>query len=326
MQHSAQFTTGFGLVVVAVLIWGAQLPIAKGIFPFIDGYAMALIRFGIAVAIFCAVLWRVEGTSAFRYDGRAALAWFTGAVGMGASSVLVYLGLELTRPEIVVIILALQPAISALAEWFVHGRRPPGFTLVCLVFAFLGVVIAVTRGGTGVAALLSSKPQELLGDALALLGAIAWVAYTMLTQRLTGWSALRVTTLTGIPALAAIALAWVVAAALGASRLPDGAALVETGWRLAYLSVIGVALAMFLWNGGSRRIGSLNAILVLNLMPVVTFGIRALEGAQFSWPELVGAAMVMAALIANNLLMRRQFARARAATATATASPGTPVN
>ena len=326
MQHSAQFTTGFGLVFVAVLIWGAQLPIAKGIFPFMDGYAMTLVRYGIAVAIFCVVLWRTEGTAAFRYEGRGALTWFTGAVGMGASATLVFIGLELTRPEIAVIILALQPAMTALAEWVAHGRRPPRFTLVCLVFAFLGVVIAVTRGGSGLGALLSSKPQELLGDALVLLGSIAWVAYTMLTQRLTGWSALRLTTLTGIPAMVAITLAWAVAAALGASRLPDADALTGAGWRLVYVSAIGVALAMFLWNGGSRHIGSLNAILLLNLMPVVTFGVRALEGAQFSWPEVAGAAMVMAALVANNLLMRRQFARARAATATANASPGTPVN
>jgi len=159
-----------------------------------------------------------------------------------------------------------------------------------------------------------------------LLAAIAWVMYTMLSQRLNGWSALRLTTLTGIPALAAIAVAWAMAAALGASRLPDGEALSGAGWRVFYLSAIGVALAMFLWNGGTRHIGSLNAILLLNLMPVITFGIRALEGARFSWPEVVGAAMVMAALVANNLLMRRQFARARAATATASASPGTPVN
>lgn len=326
MQPSAQFSTGLGLVFVAVLIWGAQLPIAKGIFPFIDGYAMTLIRYAIAVSIFCAVLWRAEGPAAFRYEGRATLAWFAGAVGMGASAMLVFLGLELTRPEIAVIILALQPAMTAIAEWVVHGRRPPRFTLVCLVFAFLGVVIAVTRGGSGLAALLSSKPQELLGDLLVLLGAVAWVMYTMLTQRLTGWSALRLTTLTGIPAMAAIAIAWAVAAAVGASRLPDAAALAGAGWRMVYVSAIGVALAMFLWNGGTRHIGSLNAILLLNLMPVITFGIRALEGADFSWPELAGAVMVMAALVANNLLMRRQFARARAATATATASPGTPVN
>ena len=60
----------------------------------------------------------------------------------------------------------------------------------------------------------------------------------------------------------------------GAAWLPSGAALAEHGWRLGYLGGLGVLAAMFLWNAGIRRIGALNAMLVLSLMPVITFAVR----------------------------------------------------
>jgi drug/metabolite transporter (DMT)-like permease len=62
---------------------------------------------------------------------------------------------------------------------------------------------------------------------------------------------------------------------------------------------------MFLWNDGLQRIGSVNAMLLLNLMPIVTFAIRALEGARFEAVELAGAAIVVGSLMANNLMLRR---------------------
>ena len=69
-------------------------------------------------------------------------------------------------------------------------------------------------------------------------------------------------------------------------------------------------VAMFLWTVGSRRIGPLNATLLLNLMPVVPFAFRALEGARFLPVEIAGATMVVGALVANNLYLRRPQAAA----------------
>jgi len=139
---------------------------------------------------------------------------------------------------------------------------------------------------------------------VVLLGAMAWVGYTMSTDRFGGWSSLRVATLTSLAALVATALVWVIALSLGAAQVPEAATLERHGWRLGYLSVLGVFLAMFLWNVGSRRIGPLNATLLLNLMPVITFAIRALEGARFRPAEIAGAAMVVGALVASNLYLR----------------------
>ena len=74
-----------------------------------------------------------------------------------------------------------------------------------------------------------------------------------------------------------------------------------------FLAIPGVVLALLLWNYGHARIGALNSMLLLNLMPIETYLIRYLQGAQFSWQEWTGAAMVVGALIANNVYLRRQY-------------------
>jgi drug/metabolite transporter (DMT)-like permease len=102
-----------------------------------------------------------------------------------------------------------------------------------------------------------------------------------------------------------VALAWCIAWLAGATYL-NAEQLPSAIWRLGYVSLIGVVLSMFLWNFGARRIGAVNAMLLLNLMPVVTFVFRAFEGASFVASEILGAAIVVGALVANNLYLRRR--------------------
>lgn len=297
------FARGVAAAFAATLLWGGQLPIAKGAFVALDGYSMTVVRYVVAGAAFALLLWWQEGRGAFALAGRARPILLAGTLGLGASALLLFIGLSLTRPEVAVIVLALQPAMAAIAEWVVDGRPPPRFTLACIAIAFVGVALVVTRG-VGIEQLASLHGAELLGDVLVLLAAIAWVGYAVVTSRMDGWSSLRVSTLTALPALAVILVVWIVAYALDAVRV-DAQALPAATWRLAYISLVGVVIGMFLWNDGLQRIGSVNAMLLLNLMPIVTFAIRALEGARFEAVELVGAAIVVGSLMANNLMLRR---------------------
>jgi drug/metabolite transporter (DMT)-like permease len=70
-----------------------------------------------------------------------------------------------------------------------------------------------------------------------------------------------------------------------------------------------VLAAMILWNAGNQRVGALNAMLMLNLMPVIVFAIRFAQGERFLPVELAGAGLVIGALIANNLYLRASHAR-----------------
>jgi drug/metabolite transporter (DMT)-like permease len=295
---------GLAAALLAVLIWGIQLPIAKALFPALDGYSITVVRYGVAFVAFVPLLWWMEGVRAFTVTPRELAMLFVSGLAMGASALFMISGLALTRPEIAVLILSLQPAITVLIDWLVWKRRPPVFTVACIVLAFAGVTIAVTRGGD---ALFNPAPAirgEVFGNLLTLLAAIAWVVYVLLTTRFHGWSAVRVSALTSGPATGLILGCWCVAWFVGFTYL-EPELIVGASWRLAYVSLLGVVLAMFLWNAGARRIGAVNAMLLLNLMPVITFGFRAIEGADFMRSEVLGAGIVVGALVANNLYLRR---------------------
>ena len=300
----SNFASGAALALVAVFIWGAQFPIAKSTFSTIDPFHVSAIRYGVGTLLLAAfVVWR-DGVAALRYYGRALPACVLGLVGMTASPMLVFGGLALTRPEHAAIIVALQPSITAIADWWLHGRRPARFTLGCMAVAFVGVVLVVTKGDPA----LALGRGELAGDLLILAGAGCWVAYTMGTESFRGWSSVKFTLLTLIPGSIGLAVGTALLVPFGLARVPGLAEMGSVAPQLAFLAVGGVMLSMLCWNAGTRRIGVLNAMLLQNLVPVIVFAIRFAQGQRYVAVELAGAALVIGALAANNLYLRRKHA------------------
>lgn len=296
---------------IAVIVWGAQFPIAKSAFAFVDPYHVSAIRYVLGTALLVPVVAVLQGTNSLRYYGRLWPASLLGLIGMTGSPLLVFAGLSLTGPEHTAIIVSLQPSMTAIADWLARGRRPARFTQACIAIAFAGVVLVVTRGGTTTAL----GREEWLGDVLVLAGALCWVVYTMGTELFRGWSTLKLTVLTLIPGSLGLVLATAALVPLGIAQVPTWSAVHTVGGELAFLAVVGVAASFICWNAGIRRIGALNGMLMLNLIPVVTFTIGFLQGRRFVAAELAGAAMVIGALGANNLYLRRvtRAAAARAA-------------
>jgi len=217
----------------------------------------------------------------------------------------VFLGIALSSPEHAAIIVALQPSMTALADWALRGRRPGRFTLGCLALAFVGVLAVVTRGDLAHA----FGKGGIVGDLFIILGAVCWVSYTMTAENFKGWSALRFTVLTIVPgSLGCVAVTATLVAA-GFSVVPATAQLAQVGWHLAYLTLGGIVVSMLCWNAGNRRIGPLNTMLLLNLMPVITFAVRFGQGVRPVPLEIFGAALVISSLVANNLYLRRISAR-----------------
>ena len=301
----SNFASGVALAFVAVFIWGAQFPIAKSTFSTIDPFHVSTIRYAVGTLLLAAfVVWR-DGTAALRYYGRGLSASVLGLVGMTGSPMLVFGGLALTRPEHAAIIVALQPSITAIADWWLHGRRPARFTLGCMTVAFVGVVLVVTKGDPA----LALGRGELAGDLLVLAGAVCWVVYTMGTESFRGWSSLKFTLLTLIPGSVGLAIGTAVLVQFDLARVPSVSDMGAVAPQLAFLAVGGVMLSMLCWNAGTRRIGVLNAMLLQNLVPVIVFAIRFVQGERYVAVELAGAGLVVGALAANNLYLRNKARR-----------------
>ena len=304
-RTNSRFAQGVFLVFVTVLLWGVQFPVAKSAFASVDAFHVTAIRYALGALALVALLVWLEGRAALSYYGRFWATSLVGLVGMCASPMFVFLGLALSSPEHAAIIVALQPSMTALADWALRGRRPGRFTLACLALAFAGVATVVTRGDP----VHAFAKGGLAGDILVLLGAGCWVSYTMAAEIFTGWSALRFTTLTIIPGSLGCIAATAALVSAKVSVVPGAAALAGVGWHLVYLTLGGIVISMLCWNAGNQRIGSLNTMLLMNLVPVVTFAVRFAQGASPSSLELFGAALVISSLVANNLYLRRVSAQ-----------------
>lgn len=283
--------------------------VGKRTLPYLDAFALGTVRYGIGVVLFIALLAAVEGRAALRYDGRLLPATAFGLIGIAGFNLFVWIGLVYTLPEHASIILALQTPMTALAVWLAWGQRPAAFTFGCVAVALAGVLLVVTKGDVARAIAELGEGGALLGDVLVFLGAIAWMTYTMAAARFSGWSPLRYTVLTCIPGLAGLVLAHAVAIALGAAVVPSLAALGQAWWQIAYLSVCTVVLGVLAFNAAARRLGPLNTMLALNLVPIGVFGIEAALGRSFKPIEIAGALTVIAALVANNLYLRGRSTR-----------------
>jgi drug/metabolite transporter (DMT)-like permease len=285
---------------LAIVCWTPLFSIGKRTLPILDAFALGTVRYAIGVALLVALLAAFEGRRALGFDGRLVTATIAGLIGITGFNLFVWIGLSYTRPEHGSIILALQSPLAALAVWVVHGQRPARFTLGCVAAAIGGVALVITKGDLSNALAGGS----LLGDALIFLGAISWVTYTLSAGRFAGWSPLRYTVLTCVPGAVGLVIANAIALAVGAAAVPSFDTLAAVWWQILYFSVCTVVLGVLGFNAGARALGPLNAMLMLNLIPIGVFAIEAALGRSFAAIEIAGAAVVIGALVANNLYLR----------------------
>jgi drug/metabolite transporter (DMT)-like permease len=143
------------------------------------------------------------------------------------------------------------------------------------------------------------------GDALMFFGAVAWVIYTLGVADFPTWSPLRYTAMTCLASLPAIFGLAALATASGYVSTPTLRDVESVGWQLTYIIGIASVFGVLSWNAGNRIIGPANGVLFINFVPVTVFAIRMAQGHRFEAIEFVGAALVIGALIANNLVVTR---------------------
>lgn len=267
----------------------------------LDPFFLGSARYSVGVLLFIAILWIAEGKQALRYGGRFLPAAVYGLFGFTAFNTFVWCGLAYTRPEHASIIMALQPPMIALAVWLTRGLRPAPFTVGCISAAIGGVLLVVTKGD--LAQVFAGG--SLTGDLLVFLGAVSWVTYTMAGGHFSGWSPLRMTVLTCIPGTVGLIAINAFTIGMGYSSLPTLEQVWSVKWQLGYFVVFTVVLGVLGFNNGVKYLGALNAMLMLTLIPIIVFAIEAWLGRSFSAIEIGGAALVVAALAANNLYLRR---------------------
>ena len=291
------------LCFIAGVAWGAQFPIAGSALKLIDPFYFTLLRY-MAVSLVLVVLLIVsEGTQALSLEGRATWVWFYGTMAFAVYNFLVFLGQKTAGPSgaiLASIMMALMPIVSVFVLWVSKQTTPSPFTLGCIVVAFLGVSLVITKGDIS---MLSSTRGNVIPALLILTGVFAWVIYTVGGSTFT-WSPLRYTTLSCILGTASALVIVVLATIAGYLKVPAVDTLSTIRWDMGYMIGISGVLALFSWNAGNRALAPINGILFINLVPVTTFMIAILSGYNMSTLEVVGAMVTIAALLSNNVYQR----------------------
>lgn len=289
-------------MVVTVLFWGTQLPLSQHVLQFMDQYWFGVLRYGIGAALFAATLWWREGPRAFATEGKGGLLALHGCAGFTVFGLIVFWALYYTSPGHVSIIMALQPMLTAFWLWVTRGRRPNTHTAICIGVAFVGLALVITRGDFHSAI----SGGSLIGDAMAFVGAIGWIAYTLGTQRFPGWSPLRYTTLACMAGTAGIVVLTLLLTPLGIAKVPSTETVLAQLPAIVYIGVFPFYVAIFLFAIAVSRLGAVNTLLIANATPVAVFAVDAMRGRMPLPVEWAGSAIVIAALVASNLLDRRQ--------------------
>ncbi len=309
-MNGSRRLVGASLALASALAWGGMFPVVKSALPLVDAFSLTLVRYGVASIIFAGLLLAFEGRRAFALEGHGLRLFLLGSAGFAGFSLLAFVGLNYTRPQNEALVMATMPLITAVVIAVRRRALPAAHTVVAIGVALLGVALVITHGS--MAELAGGRVG--LGDLMALAGATCWVLYSTGGAELPTWSPLRYTTLTACLGTVTIAGATALAVVTGHVRPPSPSALAAVGPQLAYLVVIAAVMAVFTWNAGLQRLGPQNGVLFINLVPVTTFAVEVAGGYRPGSLELLGAAITIVALLANNLYGRR-----------AAAAPGRPV-
>ena len=283
---------------LAVLGWGVMFPILASALARVDPLNLTTARYLFATVILVAILLLREGAAALRLGGRAVEVVVLGVVGFAGFNLLTNLALEHAAPQQIALFVATTPVITQLVRWARDGVRPKPLLLGLSLVALLGVGLVITRGS------LAGLGQFGLGGLLMIGAVLGWGIYTHGASRFGAWSPLRFTTLTALAGTAAMLAASIGADAVGWQHAPAAADLVAVTPQLAYAVLVGAVIAVLAWNTGVQRLGSANAALFMNLVPVTTFAVQIARGYRPEAIELVGAAITIAALVAANLAVR----------------------
>lgn len=274
--------TAYLLVALAAVFWGANFNLSKPIVADMHPLAAAAARFLLAALLMMGYAWaRGLRVPLWRHARAYAI---LGLVGVGGFNLLFFFGMRSTSAVNGALIMATNPLVTALLAFAFLGERPTRRQWLALPLALGGVGFVLLGGGAHL--------RIAAGDGLMLFANLAWAGYNVLAKRMMP---------TDTPALAntagiMVSGAGVLTLAALLDRAPVALPGLAAGEALLIMAVAGTVLAYLYWNAGLARFGAARTALFLNLVPVSSMAIAALVNTPPSTAQLVGGAVVLAAV------------------------------
>lgn len=304
------YKKGVIFCLIATMAWGILFPIMNQALMHIDPFTFTMLRYVIAGLAFLGVmLWR-EGKSALQLSGeRIGLIWLFGTIGFAGFGFLVFLGQQMSGPQGALsasVMMATQPMMALLLNWIVRKTAPPKVSFLFILLSFCGVSMVISQGNP--LAILHT-PQSFNADIVILIGGFCWVVYTFGASLFPHWSPYRYTAVTNLFGLVSILIITLTLYATGLVPVPSVSNVMAITPHLLYAALIAGLLAVLCWNVGNKILTPMNGMLFMDVIPVTAFVISSFSGTVPSTPQIIGASLSAAALVLNNIALRKNTAQ-----------------
>ncbi len=292
MPRKSGSSSPYLLLSTTMVLWGTAFASSKTVVEHLPHTVAALLRFGgaaLALLVAVALLGNRQAKPSPRGWRRAAMA---GTLGVFAYNGFFFWGLSLAPSlDAGILIPVMSPVLTSFFLLLTRRERPSKARLAGLVLGLAGAAIFFL----GVGGNPQEDPSRLAGDALFLLSAACWAAYTLAGRRvLADIDPLRATTY----ATCAGALL------LGVIATPDlpgveWSEVPPTVWlNVVYLALGAAAVANLLYYRGVAAVGPASASLMMFAVPVVNAACGTLFlGESLGAVQATGALVLLAGAV-----------------------------
>ncbi|RNC83345.1 MAG: DMT family transporter [Balneola sp.] len=281
--------TDISLIGVAI-VWALNFSVIKTALQEIDPYSFNALRYLLAGILLVSTA-KLRG-----FTIMVKREHFWKLLGIGIIGNLVYqmlfiIGLNLTFSANAAVMLGTIPIWVALLSQLFTDEKLNRNQVIGITLAFVGVTKIITGGSNN----LSFASETFIGDLIALMAAISWAIYTILSKKYlkyynsTQYSAFM--SVIGIITLGAVGLPFLVKV--------DFTQVSAIGYGgLLYSGLLSVGIAYLIWNHGIIKIGAVRTAMYQNLVPVlgVIFGVFILDEA-LTILQYIGSGFVILGLV-----------------------------
>lgn len=220
-----------------------------------------------------------------------------GFFGVFAYNLFFFYGLHFISSARASLIVALNPALIALAAFACTRERLSPINIAGIVLCVAGAMAVIASKNE---AAINSASGDWRGDGLILGCVMSWVIYSVFSRELIRQIGPLKTVAYSV--LAGTLMLWAAAIGTGDLNLPALMAIRPTQWfGLVYLGVLGSALASIWYYDGIQKIGVTRAgvFIALNPLSAVVLGVLVL-GERLSLPMVLGGALAITGIVLCN--------------------------
>ncbi len=295
MRRTLTLTPFDGLLLLMVLIWGANYAVIKSALRELPPQAFNALRMLVASAVFAAAI-AAKGLPRVSTRDWVRLAML-GTVGHFVYQMLFMAGIARTTASNSALIIGCSPVAVSIASALAGHERVPRAQWAGVVLSVVGVYLVVGVGA-------EFGGASLAGDLFTLGAVCCWAVYTVGSRSLLArYSPL---TVTGLTMLAGTAL-YVPASAGQLAQIAWGRVPLWTWAATALSALLALNVAYLIWYTSVQRIGNVRTSAYSNFIPLIAIAVAAATlGEPIGASKLAGAGAILAGVLITRIAARRQ--------------------